>query len=342
MYRFVTEEDCAALEAFVERHPKGHFLQTYAWACFKTRGAPKVLASFDESGNIRGSMSLFTWRASILNTCTVYSPRGPVCDDDETVMAELVRGAKEYAASVGAYQITIDPDARAEDCFVSTLQKVGFTIGDNRVDNAILQPLACYRIDLAGKDEESLIATYHSKTRYSVRASLKSEATWRIGSREELPVFQALLEQTAQKDGFHVRPIEYLYEMYDALGPDRFLLFLIEVEGEAVAGSVLLRVGGKTWHLYGGCSDEHKETYPNYLMQWAMQTWSIEQGCTLYDMRGVAGEQDKTTPLEGLLRFKKRFGGELVPMVGRMDLVLSPSKRRIIDFARKVKHLIRK
>lgn len=342
MYRFVTEEDRALYEAFVERHPKGHFLQTYAWACFKTKGNPKILASFDEQGNIRGSMSLFTQRAPILNTCTVYSPRGPVCDDDETVMKELLCGAKEYAQSIGAYQITVDPDAGADDAFVKCLQNVGFSIGDNRVDNAILQPLACYRIDLAGKDEESLMASYHSKTRYSVRASLKSEATWRIGSRDELPVFQALLTQTAQKDGFHVRPIEYLYEMYDALTPERFLLFLIEVEGKAVAGSVLLRVGQKTWHLYGGCSDEHKETYPNYLMQWAMQTWSMEQGCTLYDMRGVAGEQDKTTPLEGLLRFKKRFGGDLVPMVGRMDLVLSPWKKTIIDLARKVKHLIRK
>ena len=114
------------------------------------------------------------------------------------------------------------------------------------------------------------------------------------------------------------------------------------MEGVAVAGSILLRVGEKTWHLLGGCSGEHKEVQPNYLMQWAMQTWSIEQGCTLYDMRGVAGEQDKTTPLEGLLRFKKRFGGELVPLVGRMDLLLTPWKRTAIDFLRKVKHLVRK
>lgn len=341
MYRFVTEGDRVQYEAFIARHPRGHFLQTYAWACFKTEGKPRVLASFDEDGNIRGAMSLFVWPAPILGTCTVYSPRGPVADDAAVVL-ELVAGAKEYAKSVGAYQLTVDPDADTTGEFTEWLISAGFQKGSNTVDNAILQPLSCYRIDLSDQTEETLLASYHSKTRYSVRAALKSGATWRIGTREELPIFQDLLEQTAEKDGFHVRPIEYLYRMYDALTPEQFLLFLVEVDGEAVAGSVLLRVGQKTWHLYGGCSDAHKETFPNYLMQWAMQTWSLEQGCTLYDMRGVAGEQDKTTPLEGLLRFKKRFGGELVPMVGRMDLVLSPWKKRVIDLARKVKHLIRK
>lgn len=342
MYRFITEEEISVYEAFVAGHPKGSFLQTYAWAEFKTKGAPHVLASFDAAGNIRGGMSLFSAPAPILGTCTVFSPRGPVCDDDPAVLEELIAGAKEYAVSIGAYQLTVDPDARAEDAFVQMLCDCGFRLGDNRVDNAILQPLSVYRIDLSGKGEEELLASYHSKTRYSVRAALKSEATWRIGTRDELPVFQNLLEQTAQKDGFHVRPVDYLYQMYDALGPERFVLFLVEVDGEAVAGSVLLRVGKKTWHLLGGCSDAHKDTFPNYLMQWGMQTWSIEQGCTLYDMRGVAGEQDKTTPIEGLLRFKKRFSGELVPLVGRMDLILCPWKRKTIDLLRKVKHLMRK
>ncbi len=342
MVRFITEAEVSAYEAFVAAHKKGHFLQTYAWARFKTKGNPKVLAFFDGEGNIRGGMSLFSAKAPILSTCTVYSPRGPVCDDDPAVIGALVSGAVEYAKSQGAYQLTVDPDAQKEDGFVSLLLAAGFRLGDNKTDNAILQPLACYRINLAEKDEESLLASYHSKTRYSVRAALNSNATWRIAGREELPVFQKLLEETGRKDGFHVRPIEYLYEMYDALGKDAFLLFLVEVDGEAVAGSVLLRTGKKTWHLLGGCSGEHKEVQPNYLMQWAMQTWSIEQGCLLYDMRGVAGEQDKTTPLEGLLRFKKRFGGELVPLVGRMDLILTPWKRKVIDGLRKVKHLVRK
>ena len=73
--------------------------------------------------------------------------------------------------------------------------------------------------------------------------------------------------------------------------------------------------------MYAGSSDEYKETLPNFLMQWEMQRWSRDNGAYLYDMRGIAGEGDKLKPIEGLVRFKKRFGGELSSFVGRIDFV---------------------
>ena len=109
-----------------------------------------------------------------------------------------------------------------------------------------------------------------------------------------------------------------------------------------IAGSVLIRYGDKTWHLYGASGEAHKDKLPNFLMQWEMMRWSIANGCTMYDMRGVAGEQDKTKPLEGLMRFKKRFGGELISFVGRLDIVYHPVMRCMVDTARHVKHGIRK
>ena len=44
----------------------------------------------------------------------------------------------------------------------------------------------------------------------------------------------------------------------------------------------------------------------------------------MYDMRGIAGEGNKLVPLEGLVRFKKRFGGEFVSFVGRIDVICNP------------------
>lgn len=342
MYQFVSESEYPEYEAFVADHPKGGFLQSAAWARFKT-DTPRLVVSRDAAGKMRGAMSLFTQKAPLFSACTLYSPRGPVCDgNDAEAMRDLTEAARKVAREVNAYQFSIDPDITEEDQeFLQNLAQCGFQRGDNTVDNAILQPLSVFRIELEGKTEEELLASYHTKTRYSVRAALKSEARWRIGGRDDISVFQKLLEQTGARDGFHVRPVEYLYRMHDALG-DGFVLFLVEVGSEAIAGSVLLRLGKKTWHLYGGSSEAHRETNPNYLLQWAMQTWSMQQGCTLYDMRGVAGEQDKTRPLEGLMLFKKRFGGTLVPLVGRLDLVLAPGKKRMIDAGRRWAHRLRK
>ena len=77
-------------------------------------------------------------------------------------------------------------------------------------------------------------------------------------------------------------------------------------------------------------------------MQWEMIRYSITRGCRYYDMRGVAGEKDKTKPLEGLFRFKKRFGGELITFVGRLDIIYKPGKKKMLDLARKLKKITRK
>jgi lipid II:glycine glycyltransferase (peptidoglycan interpeptide bridge formation enzyme) len=63
---------------------------------------------------------------------------------------------------------------------------------------------------------------------------------------------------------------------------------------------------------------------PNYLIQWRMIQWSKENGCSLYDFRGVSGDLDESNPLYGLYRFKKGFNGEFTEFVGEWDTVYSP------------------
>ncbi|MEG2378099.1 MAG: peptidoglycan bridge formation glycyltransferase FemA/FemB family protein, partial [Clostridia bacterium] len=240
-----------------------------------------------------------------------------------------------------AYMLTIDPDIAEDSHFCRNLRLCGFKLGDNMRDNGLLQPLAVFRIDIAGKTDDDLLAMFHSKARYSVRASLKSGATCRIGVRDDIPAFQKLLCETAKRDGFTPRGVEYFNNMFDALAPDYCKLFIVEYDGEMIAGSVLIRYGDKTWHLYGASSENHKDTLPNFLMQWEMMRWSIAEGCTMYDMRGVAGEQDKTRPLEGLMRFKKRFGGELLSFAGRLDIVYKPTVYKATYAARRMKDTLR-
>ena len=100
--------------------------------------------------------------------------------------------------------------------------------------------------------------------------------------------------------------------------------FLAEYEGEAIAGTLALKLGDKAWYLYGASSNRHRNVMPNYLLQWTMITWARESGCTLYDFRGVSGDLSEDNPLYGLYRFKKGFNGDLVEFVGEWDKVYSP------------------
>lgn len=89
-----------------------------------------------------------------------------------------------------------------------------------------------------------------------------------------------------------------------------------------LSGSIYLYYGGKAWYLYGASENILRDTMPNFLMQWAMITDSIDLGCYLYDFRGVSGDLSPDNPLYGLYKFKKGFNGNFVEFVGEFDLVI--------------------
>ena len=70
---------------FLQKHKKGHFLQSPEWAKVKSEWTNEVILVEDENGNIKGSMSLLIRRFKNIASI-MYSPRGPVCDphDKET------------------------------------------------------------------------------------------------------------------------------------------------------------------------------------------------------------------------------------------------------------------
>lgn len=341
MIKYITDENFNIYEEYVRTHHNGHFLQSYHWAKFKSERVSYPLLSLDDTGNPRGAMLILVHDEPILKTCILYSPRGPIADNSEAVK-ELIAEAGKIAKKHNAYMLTVDPDITETDDLFKHLTDSGLKIGPAKDEMGILQPLAVFRIDIKDKTDDELMSMFHSKARYSIRAALKSGAVCRIGTKDELPAFQKLLVETAARDNFTPRGIKYFENMFSSLPVEDCKLFVVEYEGEIIAGSVLIVHGDKSWHLYGASSDIHRDKLPNFLMQWEMIRYSITRGCRYYDMRGVAGEKDKTKPLEGLFRFKKRFGGELLTFAGRLDLVYKPGTKRALDAARKIKKLSRK
>ena len=341
MIKYVTQNDFAIYEEYVKNHPKGHFLQSLYWARFKSKLKSYPLLSLDDDGNVRGAMLILVHKEPVFGASVLYSPRGPVSSDFDAIK-ELVSEASKVAKENNAYMLTLDPDICEDDELFKALINCGFKKGGVSDELGLLQPFSVFRIDIENKTDEELLSMFHSKARYSVRASLKSGATCRVGSREDIPAFQELLVKTAARDGFTPRSLAYFNEMFDALPDEHCKLIIVEYDGVIIAGSVLIIYGDKAWHLYGASDDEYRDKLPNFLMQWEMIRLSIASGCRIYDMRGVAGEKDKTKPLEGLMRFKKRFGGELVTFVGRLDITYNPLMRKTLNAARGARRTLRK
>jgi lipid II:glycine glycyltransferase (peptidoglycan interpeptide bridge formation enzyme) len=318
--------DISKYEAFLQSHPKGHFMQSPQWAKVKSFWKNEIVTVEDEDGNIKGSVSLLIRKVPILPYTMMYSPRGPVCDPhDEAVLRELLEKCRALAKKYRSYVLKMDPDIEIEDTqFEEIVKKLGFKVSRGLRNYEGIQPRFVFRLDLRGKTEEQIMADFHHKVRYNIRLAARKGVEVRVGTREDVAVFHRMIVETGIRDNFVVRSREYYEEVYDCFAPDHLRVYIASYEGKPIAGTIAVRYGNKCWYVYGASTNEHRNLMPNYLLQWNMIKWALESGCDLYDFRGVPGDLDENNPMYGLYRFKVGFSGKFTEFVGMLDYVFKP------------------
>ncbi len=322
------ENERERFNAFVAAAPKGHFLQSYEWGELKARtGWKPIRLVAEQDGEIRGALSMLQRRLPLPGKSILYAPRGPVLAAGETrALAALVEYTRGYARRSGAIFLKLDPDIPMQDTgFPAVLRQLGFVGGAGGKNFEGVQPKFVFRLDISA-DPDTIFASFAPKTRYNIRlASKKGVTVTADRGKDYLPVFYALLQETATRDRFLIRSYSYFNDIWDQFVERGMAkLFLAEYEGKVVAGTLAFIMGDKAWYLYGASGNQYRNVMPNYLLQWEMIRWAKENGCRMYDFRGVSGDLSEDNPLYGLYRFKKGFNGELVEFIGEYDLLFSP------------------
>lgn len=323
MTELVNEKNLAEYEAFVQSHPEGHFCQSSLWAKQKPAWTWQAILCRDAAGKIKGSIAFLIRKMPIVRKKMMYACRGPVCDlDDRETFKELVEAAKKLAKTEKAYVIKIDPDVPSSNTeFVKLLTDCGFKTRDTGKNFEAIQPKYVFRLYLNGRTEEEVMADFHQKWRYNIRLAIKKGVEIRLCGKEMVPDFARIMVETGVRDNFATRPPEYFANMLENLG-DKCRLYMAFHEGKPIAGTLAILYGDKVWYLYGASSNEHRNLMPNYLLQWSMIQWAIENNCRVYDFRGVSGDISEDNPHYGLYRFKKGFGGDFTEFVGEYDYVI--------------------
>ncbi|MFJ9390656.1 lipid II:glycine glycyltransferase FemX [Nocardioides sp. NPDC101246] len=207
------------------------------------------------------------------------------------------------------------------------------------------QPQFTYEIPLRHPDgtarsEDDVLAGMNQLWRRNIKRAAKAgiEVTTSAGG-EDLKAFHDLYVHTAERDHFTPRPLAYFEKMFAALsaedrpedGEQRIRLYLARHDGDLVAATIYVRVGGHAWYVYGASSTEKRDVRGSNALQWAMIRDSLAAGCDVYDLRGITPTLSAEDPHVGLIQFKVGTGGQAVRYVGEWDLPLRPILYRAFD-----------
>ncbi len=323
-------------ESFVKSCDKGHFTQSVMWAKIKTDWKFEAVIVRDDSGAIVGTVGVLVRHVPVFKANMMYSPRGPVCDiHNMSVMKQLMDGVNALAKKYHAYIFKIDPDIKSDDKeFLDICRSLGFTLPSQSKNFEGIQPRYVFRLYLNGRNEEELLASFHQKTRYNIRVAIKKGVNVKIEDISKVDDFYKIMLETGVRDNFVIRNSAYFKRLLEALG-EHARLYMAYLNDIPIAGTIAVSYGNKVWYLYGASSDSYRNVMPNYLLQFEMIKWAVEQGAEIYDFRGVSGDISEDNPLYGLYRFKKGFNGEFTEFVGEMSVIYRPCLNRFLKFAEK-------
>lgn len=215
---------------------------------------------------------------------------------------------------------------------VSQLRELGWQQLASEGGFSAGQPQYNFQIPLRDADgkqltEDDVLKGMNQQWRRNIKKATKEGVvTRRVPAADleaEVARFHELYVHTAKRDHFTPRPLSYFRTMFASLGaedPDRIALFTAEHEGDLVASTILIQVGGHVWYSYGASSTDKREVRGSNAVQWAMIRHALENGADVYDLRGITDTLDPDDDHVGLIRFKVGTGGEAVEYAGEWDL----------------------
>lgn len=310
-------------DEFVLRQPRAHLLQLAGWGDLKAKfgWSEQRIALSEHDEIVAGALVLLKPLPLKLGTMA-YIPMGAYVRDESLYPALWDAIKKETGAAFLKWEPGIYLDQSQPD-----FAKMGFQESPQTV-----QPPRTVLIDITGEDD-TIMEGMNQGTRRKIRKSLKSDIDYYEGSRADVDIFNALMQETGDRNEFGVHTSAYYEMAYDLFIPQHGVLLMTKHEDTPLVGIMVMAVGNTAWYLYGASSREKSNLNATYGIQWQAIQWAKARGCHYYDMWGIPDEdeatleaqfQERSDGLWGVYGFKRGWGGDVVRSVGAWDKVFNP------------------
>ncbi len=195
---------------------------------------------------------------------------------------------------------------------------------------------------------ENILSSMKPKTRYNIKLGERKGVHVSFETRDALPRFLRLMQETAKRDGFSAHTPERYAAILEACTTNdcRAFLACATYNGEDVAMNLMIDALGTRTYLHGASSSKFRDVMGPYVLHAALLRDACERGMTQYDFWGIAPEgASEHHAWQGITRFKLGFGARRVEMPGTYTLVihhgwriLYVTAKSIVRFGRKVMH----
>ncbi|MCP5097018.1 MAG: peptidoglycan bridge formation glycyltransferase FemA/FemB family protein [Chloroflexi bacterium] len=333
---FKAEQSPAAWKTALSKCGNPHALQSWTWADFKSRWGwsahPSLLTVAENSWEPLAAAMVLKRKIPRTPFSILYVPKGPIFDHaDMALRTTVLTQLEKLARKERAIFIKIDPDvvkswgSEEERPSPTGTQFIKLLKHRNwRFSPSQIQFRNTVQLDLT-RTEEDLLASMKQKTRYNIRLAGRKGIVIRNGSVEDLPLLATMYQQTAERDGFAIRPLPYYQDAWQSFFENDMAHTLIaEFEGTAVAAVILTKFGSTVTYMYGASTNQERNRMPTYLLQWEAIRWAKSTGYKIYDFWGAPDQFNTTDRMWGVWRFKAGFNGQVVRHIGAWDYPVRP------------------
>lgn len=257
-----------------------------------------------------------------------YAPDGPVARD-AAALADAVADLRTTARSAGAYRAIIEPPLPIHSGEVQAL-------ADRRIRG--YRHARTRVIDLARPWDEVFAEMSRTRRKQFRRAEAQGVHFGESHDPTDIERFLRLYRQTAEIKKFPPREGSYFYALQRTLiatGDAR--LFVAHTNGSLRVVAIVIDHGVTRSYLYVG-RDRGEASVP---VSAAFMVWLIRdaqlRGLEVFDLFGIADDDDIADETTGYTRFKRSFGGEAVTFAGTWELPLRPLRYRLRRLAQRVR-----
>lgn len=119
---------------------------------------------------------------------------------------------------------------------------------------------------------------------------------------------------------------------------------IIKEDGEKkiISGGWYMLYGREIIYLFGASYKKYMKYNPQYMLQWEMINYAIDNKYEAFNFYGIDGNFNKESKGFGLFDFKRGFNAKVHELIGEFDLVIDKPRYLLYTFSFKAYKLVKK